>query len=129
MVNRFIDYVKETAARKGLTLLDIEAKTGYYRQFINQVSNNPVLRNRVDRLREIAKVLIEPHSKVMFLAGINPWQNRMPWHLQVVMWEFMERVVRAYEENNDPLPAQAYKDMARKIFNADEHIKKNMGKS
>lgn len=126
-VNRFHSFVIARAQKRGLTIGDLEEQTAYYRQFIYQVSSKEVLKNRRKRLKELAVILREPDGKLFFLAGINPWANRMSYHAQELLWEFVERTVTSYEQGGSGLTSETYDKYRRQIFSADETITKNVG--
>ncbi len=64
----------------------------------------------------LAKRWREPLSKLLFLAGVNPWADRLGWEDQVKLWEVIERMVKEKEQGrvkmrtNDMLAQRFFED-------------------
>jgi len=91
--NRFSEWLGEILPRKGVTHTELpEIVGGGYRQFFAQISSVPILKKRERRLELLAAKLLEPVSKLKFLAGINPWAG-LPLDDQLAIWEAIERII------------------------------------
>ena len=93
--NRFSEWLSETLPRRGIMHTELpEIVGGGYRQFFAQISSVPILQKRMHRLELLAAKLLEPLSKLKFLAGINPWTH-LPLDDQLAIWEAIERITLA----------------------------------
>ena len=100
--NRFSEWLSATLERKGILHAELPGIVGGgHRQFFAQISSVPILQKRVRRLELLAAKLLEPVSKLKFLAGINPWTD-LPLDDQLALWEAIERITRV--GNNPDLP-------------------------
>lgn len=130
MTNRFHEYILLVAGKRGLTLSQIadnltEDGVPTARQFSWEISNRPTMKigKRVDLIQRLANMLGEPMSRLAFLAGLNPWANRLTVEEQGALWEFVERVVSAKEENTGKPPPSAYQRLCNSIFGGLETVK------
>ena len=131
-INFFHEYVRICINRLGLT------HTGLAMQ-LSEDRPNPLPRTfawdwshratkmqakRDATMMKLATLLKEPLSKLLFLCGINPWAKIIPLQKQGAMWEFMERLTRAMQDNTGKPPATIYVRLCNELFGGAEVVTK-----
>ncbi len=104
---KIYDYIKRVSEQKKLRVGDITSAVGICRQSIWQMQNrrNGIMNARIKTIEEIARVIIEPKSKLLFLSGYNPWANKLSLDETIKLWEFVEILVHRLVEKK-PLPSK-----------------------
>jgi len=101
-INRLHDYIKTCLDRIGMSATEAAARlwgTSNRRTWLWDISNKVTKSEaqRRERYSDLATLIEEPTSKVMFMAGLNPWSMRLSIGDQMAVWEFVERLVLAKE--------------------------------
>ena len=108
MVNKFYQFLQRACERCSdkdatLTISGIARTIGCDRSNLWIIGNQDVLTQRKGRIASIARLLREPLSKLLFIAGFNPWGNRVLLRRQEHIWELVERITQMDDENIDIL--------------------------
>jgi len=128
--NRFHEYMQIVAAKKGMTfrwmaerlapLVELKIDS----RFVWNLSNRPfkTICRRDGMLVELAKLVGEPQSKLLFLCGVQPWGKRLSMLEQCAVWEFIEGLVDAKEKGSPKPPAQRYTRLLNALFGGAEIV-------
>ena len=98
MVNRFYEFLQRECDNSKIgdmvkhTISAIARQIGCDRSNLWIIGNQDVLTQRKSRIAAIAGILHEPLSKLLFIAGFNPWGNRVSLRKQEHIWELVERI-------------------------------------
>ena len=124
--NCFHEYISTVLDRKGLNQTVMGKTLGVARQFSWDHTYRPtaVFGKRKDLVQRVAEFLSEPISKLVFLAGFNPWAERFNLQQQAAVWEFVERLTTAKEKGMPKPPASAYTHLCNEIFGGAEVVNK-----
>ena len=121
--NCFHEYMKLVTAAKNMSLTELRERLlaedfKVARQWTWETSNRPTLRlgNRVGLIEAAAEILGEPLSRLAFLAGMNPWANRLSLAEQGAVWEFVEAIVTAKEAGMAKPPPTRYTELMNTLF-------------
>lgn len=123
--NRLHEYVSIVLKKKGLDHTKMGQDLGLDRRFAWNHTHRPmiVLGRRQGLLEKVARYLGEPMSRILWIAGFNPWAERLPsLQYQDAIWEFVERVVYAKEHNLGKPPLTQYLKLLNTIFGGAEGV-------
>lgn len=134
--NRFHEYMQIVADKKGMTFRWMAEKLAPLvelkidSRFIWNLSNRPfkTICRRDGLLVELAKLVGEPQSKLLFLCGVQPWGKRLSMPEQCAIWEFIEAMVNAKETGSPKPPAQRYTRLCNALFGGAEIVTSVDGK-
>lgn len=120
-INCLHEYISIVLKARGKTIADLTQHIigrQSRRNWLYDMSNRPMLSylNRLARLRRMAEWLQEPLSKMLFLAGYNPWAARMGIRDQWAIWEFVERLCHAKERGMTKPPVSICTDLLNRMF-------------
>lgn len=119
--NKFHEYMSEVLSRRGISTIKLAEDlwgNKNLRIWVWDMSHrvSAIRKKQEERFRQVAELLGEPMSKLLFLGGHNPWANRLSLADQWALWEFAERLAKAKEEGTGKPPLSFYNRLCKSLF-------------